>query len=276
MHFTNPQLLRMLAQRCTNKDVFMSSSRNISFTHIPKSGGTTVKRIMRDYLPDRYILEFHDPFQVAAKRHPNNLFVTIFREPVERAISLFSYINQRNKLSGNVAKNDMWVRSFRSDPKNWSTDGKVLKALREGVVQYFHPQLYYSARKEAYHLEASLLPRSALSVGKSSFLQYTKHMPYHTRCTRQMEAAWMLLRSYAVVGTIERFPRFLSMLQKRTGIRDEHFLRNASAVYKNPSSYGKVGAANITILYNNLRGKFYCDTVLWKLADTINEQDLLC
>jgi hypothetical protein len=202
--------------------------------------------------------------------------VAIFREPVERAISLFSYINQRHQLSGNVAKNDMWVRSFRSDPKNWTTDGKVLKALREGAVQYFHPQVFYATRKEAYHPEASLLPPSALNVGKTSFLQYTKSMPFHTRCTRHIEAAWMLLRNYAVVGTTERFPRFLLLLQKRTGIRDEHFLRNASTVYKNPSSYGKIGAANITVLYNNLRGKFYCDTVLWRLADLINEQDLLC
>jgi hypothetical protein len=266
-HFDNPQLQTIFDQRCVHKDFFTSSTNNITYTHIPKVGGSSLNQVLRRLFPARFERTLHEPFHLSALKGPSNLFVTALREPRDRAISLYSYINQREKLPNTTANNEMWHRTFRADPSVWSTDAGVLKRLRGDVLTYFN------VNSTAH---ATMLPPSPIGVCKERFLQYAENIPPEFRCKRYMEVAWILLRNYAVVGVTENLPRLFKLLQKRTKTADPAFLRNATSVYRNRSNYRRVGAANVTILYNNLRDKFFCDAVLWKIADMMNARDLLC
>lgn len=147
-------------------------------------------------------------------------------------------------------------------------------------MKYFHCSTYESlgsANALAYPCnKTSWLPYTPLQMSAESFLQYTDYMPDEFRCKKFMEVAWILLRHYAVVGTTERLPLFLRLLQRRIMSKDPHFLRNATSVHRNRSNYGKIGAQNVTLLHTLLQDKFYCGRILWKIAGIIANSDEMC
>ena len=281
IHMTNEPFQRMLKERCAHKDSFISSTRNITYTHIPKSGGSTLNQILATFMRERVTIQLHEPFQLSIQRQPDNLYITLLREPVSRAISLYSYINQRKELSGTVKKNSMWLKTFNSDPAKWSADPEIIRILREDVIAYFNSEIYDKSERAIYynhtkHIEEDKLLPSAVTISQEEFLSYTLHMPPKYQCLPYINVIWDLLRSYAVIGVVEKYTPFLTLLQQRTQLNNKHFLFLANTIHKNPSNYKKLGVYNMTILYENLKDKFYCDTILWKIAAKINEADLLC
>ena len=281
VHMMNEQLLNMLAERCTHKYNFTSSTKKISLTHIPKSGGSTLNHILTVFMPKRFSKQLHEPFHITAQFEPNNLYITLLREPVGRAISLYNYINQRTKLSGGVKRNSMWRKTFHSDPAVWSTDREIIEYLREDTIAYFNSEIFDNSDRATYykrinHIKKDQLLPSVITIPQEEYISYTQHMPPKYQCLPYIKVTWNLMRSYAVIGVVEKYTQFLTLLQQRTLLNNTDFLSKANAMHTNPSNYKKLGDKNKLILYENLKDKFYCDTILWKIAAKINEADLLC
>ena len=276
-HMTNEQFQRMLTERCTHKDSFISSTKNITYTHIPKSGGSTLNQILSTFLSKRFSVHTHEPFHISAQRQPDSLYITVLREPVSRAISLYSYINQRNQLTGALKNNSMFRRTFNADPALWSNNPKIIQTLSQDTIAFFNSEIYYKSIHVAYKYikEDKLLP-SAVTLPQEEYISYTLQMPPQYQCLPYIKVAWKLMRSYAVIGVVEKNTQFLTLLQQRTQLNNTDFLSKANAMHTNPSNYKKLGDKNKLVLYENLKDKFYCDTILWKIAAKINEADLLC
>ena len=100
MHLNRTYLRNGLKRRCTldNLPNLNHPKAKITFSHLPKTGGTSVRTVLRTFAKDRIQAMGHEHFVLAALEQPHNIFITMLREPTSRAISFYTYANGRRGL----------------------------------------------------------------------------------------------------------------------------------------------------------------------------------
>ena len=117
LHLNNTYLHNMLAQRC-NLDILSNTNnqnlsnnriihqtsistntkqhikdRRITFIHLPKTGGSSVRDFLHIHAKHRSRANGHEHFILSSYQEPNNIFATMLRNPLTRAVSFYSYTN---------------------------------------------------------------------------------------------------------------------------------------------------------------------------------------
>jgi hypothetical protein len=140
-HLSNPRLLEMLARRCAfhNISQAVASKRRITFTHVPKAGGSSVRYFLHQKV-DRMRVRtgiVHEHLLASAAAEPDNLFITMLREPLALSISFYTYVNEQRFLSRQAEANKLWNATFHKYPIPWSADPFIQKAFPENLLGHF-------------------------------------------------------------------------------------------------------------------------------------------
>jgi hypothetical protein len=276
VHLQNPALLVMMNQRCKFDDI-AGDGRRITFSHLPKTGGSSVRDFLRAYARSRTRPQGHENFVVSALDEPKNIFATMLREPVSRAISFYSYANSIPALSKDAQANPLWAATYKADPVQWSSDPFIQRTLYQDPLGFFLrnvPNITHSITRFDYG-EMQRMPevpvKDVIPGTLNSFLAYTDPIPVQFQCTQHLEVAFILLRYYEVVGTLEKSADFYKVLFRRANLRDPH----AKDIHSNKTKY-TLSAEERATMTANLKAPLYCAEVLWRIASMISEKDVLC
>ena len=275
VHLNNAILNNLLVNRC---NVSTSLGQHITFTHFPKTGGSTITAVLRKFAYARYVVRPHEPYFISAARDPNTMFITILRDPMSRAISLFNYINARRKLPPYAVNNRFWNTTFGLHPAAWSTHPYIQQTLYQEDLSFFIPNLKnlsdgVSTFSFLNHSRISMdiLPSKELQ----EYLQYTDNIHVkRLQCREHLQVSLTLLKAFAAVGTLEKRDNLLEVIFHRVGIPDDAW-SVASKIHMNPAMR-KMSSENVTEVRENLKETLYCSMVLWRIADLINTRDLEC
>lgn len=298
MHTKNPTLSLILRDRCSIGNISGLATRNLTFTHIAKCGGSSLRHLLNKHFKSRFqrigpSTGPHIPFFLSQKKHPSNIFFTVLREPTSLAISLYNYINMRKTLPKHLSHDKFWRTTYNRDPIDWSNDKFIRKTLRNQVLRFFtwysksanyesgdfsNPHVWreYLSLPEVYN--TVLDPWVPLSTQQQqSFTNYSSTIPTQYRCSSELNAALILIQRYSAVGVMEDYERFFHILHHRAKLNDEAFVSFIadSSEKRNPST-NKISPAKIKIVKNNLNDVLFCSRVLWQLASRISQHDAAC
>lgn len=222
----------------------------------------------------------HEHFVVAALEEPNNLFATMLREPVSRAISFYAYVNSlASGISKEAKANALWAATYKVPPVQWSADAFIQRTLFQDPLGFFLRDVTNITESitRFNYTKIQALPhvslRDTIPGTLQSFVNYTSTMLTQYRCSQHLEVAFILLTHFEVVGTLERTSDFYTVLFKRGDLKSGH--KQANAVHSNPTQYNLTAEEKAT-MKANLREPLYCAEVLWRIAGLISETDVAC
>ena len=304
LHLNNTHLHALLRERCASSVTrpFNETTR-ISFIHIPKTGGSSITAIIKKFAFERIKVQAHEPFYIAHQREPNNLFITMLRDPIARAVSLFNYINSRKKLPPRAKENLFWNSTFGVTPAIWSTNQYILRTIYQDELSLFIkdiPNLSDGVCTHSYRqavsgntnvnvtvaMGISMETHSAVNAftttkqsmsSKLKYVQYANEIAQPKwRCREHLEIAWMLINHFSVVGVLEETDTFWKLFFQRAHINaTEYILTTVKSIHKN-RSIKRVPVEDTAVIANNLQETLYCSNVLWRIAGLINKYDAGC
>jgi hypothetical protein len=285
LHLHNDQIEKMISQRCKLGLHTKSMPRftKITLTHIPKSGGTSVKEYLNRCAPGRLRKGEHEHFAAAAASEPENIMVTIFREPLAKAISFYSYVNDALRFPESERGNQLWEATYRKPPIAWSEDPVVQRILQQDPVALFLRNVAnasdLSSRLTPEHVQ-KLSPvqlKTIVTGTLSEYLSYTTSLPSEYQCEQHLEVAFVLLKHYEVVGTLERSTDFYKILNRRAQIaHSEGQAHEPMHLNRSKYKHKALSKADLAAMEANLRAPLYCATVLWRIAGKISDADAAC
>lgn len=83
-----------------------------AFVHVPKTGGTLIKMSIKKYLCiDKTLNEEHTPIDLYKKHDHDHLYMTMIRDPYDRACSEYFYIKRQ------VNGNSNWNQELKNELK---------------------------------------------------------------------------------------------------------------------------------------------------------------
>jgi hypothetical protein len=282
VHLQNPELLRLLSGRCKLGELSdrQPATRRITFSHLPKAGGSSINLFLNKYAQDRVRLAVHEHFLLSAQAEPDNIFVTMMREPVSRALSFYCYVNDRAHLHKEALINKLWVHTFRAEPVQWSANPFMQRTLYQDPLGFFLrdvTNITDSISKYDYNM-IKALPEAPLKDTipgtLDAFLAYTSALPEEYQCRQHLEVGFIFLKHYEVVGTLEKRADFFRVFLRRAHFPPEVTL-NHTDMHENSSKF-KLAEKDREAMVENLKRPLYCATVLWRIAGMISEQDVSC
>jgi hypothetical protein len=259
-----------------------AETRRITFTHVPKAGGVSVQYFLQEHVNSSRVRHgvMHEHFLVSAAAEPDNLFITMLRDPMALSVSFYTYVNERRFLPRQAETNKLWVATFRRHPTTWSADPFIQKAFPENLLGHFLRDVenitdsisVYDAT--AMNALPTLQLRDTVPGTLVEVTAYTKQIPVEYQCSQYLEVGFILLKHYEVVGTLEKADYFYRVLEHRAGL-PLGASTNATKERMNASTL-KMSSVVRAIMEENLRRPLYCATVLWRIVGMISEADMKC
>lgn len=280
VHLKSSVLVNMINSRC-NLDkltVNFNSTRRITFTHLPKTGGSSLhvdlaalagKKRMQFSGHDHFLQTFHDS--------PDNIFVTMLREPVSRAISYYTYVQQVNRLDADKRKNKLWMSTHRTKAVQWANSSFVQRTLSLDPLSFFLTNvsnLEDNVSRFDYKAIQTLkqTPLNPVVPGTlQEFLNYTYTLPEEYQCVHHLNVAFILLKQYEVVGTLENREDFFRTLYRRAQL-----VPSGKEPAVENKSWLVVSAEDKALMREYLTRPLFCGRVLWKIAGMISDADTKC
>ena len=272
--------------------------RRVEFTHLPKTGGSSV----RDFLKKKFGFQAthrtrcignntvctykkkmgHEHYlNIALQESKDDIFATMLRDPITRALSFYGYVNQLESLHSEALSNKLWLATYKEDPIVWSRSDFVQRTLATDPLGFFLADVtnISDSITRFNYTALQLLPSpiwkyATPTATLSEFLQHTASMPDQYQCKQHLEVAYILLNQYAVVGTLEKRNEFLTNMFRRAKL-DTSLMDSAADLHSNPTSY-ILTAAQKSEMSKNLELALFCPTVLWKLSGMISTRDSSC
>jgi hypothetical protein len=278
VHLNNTVLADMLHARC-NFESTASSTRRITFTHIPKAGGSSVRDYLEKSAKERTRLVSHENIYISMHDEPDNIFITRLREPVSKAISFYKYVNGQKYITPTIKHNKLWVNTFRKPTLKWATDPFIQRTLYQDPLGLFLREVENITESIAYFDVGKMRAFPDIKFKEfvpgtlDSFLSYTDALPASYQCKQHLEVAFILLKQYEVVGTLENSADFFHVLSRRA-VLPRH-AENGSAIHDNGSSFYLPKAAR-AVMAAHLEAPLYCGIVLWRIAGMISDADAKC
>lgn len=294
--------------RCVSMyHITLFDQRAICFTHIPKSGGTSVQNYMRTHYSDRYDYPRppHEAYKAAEEQTKyTRLFATLFRHPVSRAVSLYHYIKSASlvaAISQNLGmKRLVWQHAHNTSMtfSDWIQDPEVMKLIKRnyftsnGLVGKRIRSNFKSEINEPVTRKVKVYNITSATQHFLTALQKGIPDP-RFQCSSQMKTLALLVNRYSAVGLLENIAQFWALLSTRAmlhmSLEDIH---EASMYHHNEfnhkqlsaslslsvASRGDVVNSRFTsahlLLQAEERGRsllykaLYCDIILWELVGT--------
>jgi len=282
LHLNSPVMINMVKSRCNLeaswKNSSSSSSRHITFTHLPKTGGSSLE-VELAALAGKQRLQYagHDHFLQTFHSSPSNIFVTMLREPVSRAISYHTYVQQVNRLDPEKRKNKLWMSTHRTNGVSWANNTFVQQTLALDPLGFFLTDvqsLEDSVSRFDYQAIGNLPQppfNSAVPGSQDEYLNYTSSIPEDYQCIHHLKVAFVLLKQYEVVGTLEKRDDFFSTLYRRAQLAPSQ----KEPLHEN-KSWLVVSADDKALMREYLTKPLFCGRVLWLIAGMISDADAQC
>jgi hypothetical protein len=278
VHLSNAALSWMLNARC-NFEGTASSTRRITFTHIPKAGGESIRDFLAKIANERTKQVSHENVYTSLHDEPDNILITRLREPVSKAISFYKYVNGRKSLTPTLKHNKLWADTFRKPTLEWATDPFIQRTLYQDPLGLFLRDVENITDSIAYFDVGKMRAfpdikfKEVVPGTLDSFLSYTDTLPAFYQCKQHLEVAFILLKQYEVVGILEKSADFFHVLSRRA-VLPRH-AENGSAIHDNGSTFNLSEAAR-AVMAAHLEAPLYCGKVLWHIAGMISDADAKC
>lgn len=280
IHTNQTTLVQMLKHRCQFDNHGTPGKRRITFTHIPKAGGSSIRDFFTTNAKDRIRPIAHENFYISYHEEPNNIFVTRIREPIARAISFHAYVNERPVLSKVQKENKLWVATFKKSPTDWAADPFIQRTLFQDPLGLFLREVdnitdsiaYFDVKKMRAMPDAHY--KDVVPGTLPEFRNYAQALPKPYQCQQHLEVAYMLLKQYEVVGTLEKDDDFFKVLARRAGLPKQH-AEEGKAIHTN-KSVPRATEAEKALVREHLQGPLFCGIMLWRIAGLISDADTAC
>lgn len=271
-----------------------ATKRKIHFLHIPKAGGTSI---------DQYLQQPHMVSRYDHSRHPHEnygsaefntnrtrLFAVLFRHPASKAISLFNYM----KTHKGALQSPHWKYTYNSSVNLllWSKEPMIIEWLSQNGM--FRTELKNAAinaepqiRKQMYEQKVangkakfSVKPiKDKFPVSENEFTEHIEKMipnPEY-QCLARMKTALLLIKRFSAVSTLEEpLADFWHVLSARAGLdMTTAMITSASGKHLNKSKKFATEEEEEEA-FQTFSETFRCDVIVWKIADMISKQDLVC
>ena len=282
VHLNSSELKQLIDQRCAlgNWSSKESHNRRITFSHLPKTGGSSVRTFFDKHMKHRMHRMEHEHFILSGHAEPKNIFVTMLREPVSRALSFYNYVHEHTEQPVNTLKNTMWTETFKMEPEEWAMSPRIQSIMAQDPLGFFLRDVV-NITDSISKYEPSMLKalpevplRNVIKGTLDAFLQYTDTLPAEFQCKQHLEVGFILLKHYEVVGVLEKTEDFYRVLLRRA-----HFPRTITLehtrVHENKSKQ-VISAQQAEVMRQHLQRPLFCGYVLWRIAELISAADMQC
>ena len=304
LHLNNTYLHNMLEQRC-NLDILSNTNnhnlpnngiinptsihtntkqhikdRRITFIHLPKTGGSSVRDFLHIHAKHRSRSNGHEHFILSSYQEPNNIFATMLRNPLTRAVSFYSYVNEIPILSKDAILNPLWVNTYKIDPIEWSKSEFIQQTLYTDPLGFFLSNITNitnSITRYNYTIIQKItkpILKTLINGNYNDYIKYIDTMPKQYQCKQHLELNFIFIKHFEIIGILENTIDFYKIFLKRTNLSN-NLIKTAIKIHENPSII-KITLNEKERMMENLRNSLFCPILLWKLADLINQADMKC
>lgn len=273
--------------RCAyiDKVITQKSKRLIQFSHVPKSGGSTIHQYLKQHFFStrfdycRFSHESYGSAELNTKH--SRIFATLVRNPVSRAISLYNYIKGCENCNNNST---VWVYTQNRSMTmfEWVHNPSVITHLLS--YEQFDDTLtnaVQNTKRNCPYRDTRLEPISdKFPITESSFLKYITDsgddIPEEFKCEDRMRVVYLWLKRYSVVAQLEDVKSFWSILSDRAALSmSPNRISRISSTVTNKSK--KMSSkAEEDYARGVLATPLQCDTVLWEIAGLFAQVDSNC
>ena len=71
----------------------------------------------------------------------------MFRDPIDKAISMYNYVNFLGYIPPNCLYEAIWIHTHRRAPSQWIKDPKVLDWLYEEILKIYLPSFLHDLKE---------------------------------------------------------------------------------------------------------------------------------
>lgn len=285
LHIDNPIFIKALNQRCEYDNIPNLKTKSIAFTHLPKVGGTVIKSLLQKSIEKhRFVHREHMPYiltQALFDKSSNFTMITIFRNPIIRALSYYYYITKRQELPNSITQPELqnfWMTTMKMELSEWLNREITKQILIENTLQYFisnipNPSnvLLTSEKWKKIQYNKNISTKSWINISqRSDFTSYIVNIPEKYQCKLHLDIVLLLLERYAVVGVYENMTSFWKGVYRRVGV----IKQNAHTFMENRNE--RYGKKMIQLAFDSLGESLFCEIVLWQLAGKISSKDAEC
>lgn len=161
------------------------------FLHIPKTGGQTIRRLLR-----RNVDSWHDIFHIRLFKKPEAYTFTTIRNPLDRLVSTFFYLrsggiclrDRQDRISYNITgKFEDFVNRLASDPEYYFRQQHLKPMMRYiNDVEYIDRfMLFDNLEKEVISLCKMI---TGINLEKIPHYNKSKHQHFETYYTKNTKA----------------------------------------------------------------------------------------
>mmetsp|Transcript_3109 Transcript_3109/g.4794 ORF Transcript_3109/g.4794 Transcript_3109/m.4794 type:complete len:328 (-) Transcript_3109:92-1075(-) len=292
VHLNHTNFLRLLSSRCSFNSIPNLAKRRVVFTHIPKAGGSNVLSVLNKHYRRRHRNDGHTHFLVALDTPFNNtngdpIFATLFRNPVDLAVSFYNYANGRKKIPAHLKNNRIWLKTFKTDPVKWAKDSDIWDHMNQIFLRQFVSTITNITSTISSYDQWLVVQKMSTEkknvkmwidgLSAQLYVRYTAAMPEQYRCVDFLNVAVLLLRRYSAVGVLERLEEFYKVFFLRTeAALDVSAVTSHSASKLSNKSKQKMRPSVLEEVKAIFQSQLFCSTLLWHMASSISHTDAMC
>lgn len=315
IHLDAKRLQQILKKRCEIDSLPRRKRETpVCFFHVPKCGGTAVEGTLKSfYPPDRLKISkmllnesmSHLPFGVwESKVGDDCVFNALFREPVSKAISLYSYIMgqfmtyyQFSPPPNALLDDPLWKKSYymfrmKRSPLEWFSDPYIKETLQYHTLRHFTPDIKGNYSQNYFRMEIEEEQNKISKQQKPNintlirtpkdWTQYSSKMPAQYQCGQYLKVVDLLITRFSAVGTLNSvsLSNYWRVLSNRTGIgrKYEKILVEYNQMLQrrqndSPKLLDQSLRSEISKLLSPL---FFCEKVMLAIIQKIEDKDLTC
>ena len=272
----------------------------VSFMHIPKCAGTFLTKVLKKYSEDSnndfsFRETGHAPFIAIQNMFPEDILLSLVRNPIDQALSFYNYVNGGswgtwNTLDPRVASSPLWRSTIHIKPKFWGKLKKLREILFYNFVFFFTNKItdieFYMDNGVYQHLPFDGILRRISSSGaslktnplfattydeESEYTRYLKTMniPEEFQCTAHINAVVSAVKHFSVLGVVENINQFQISLNKMLGTS----MNLTSTDAHNYKSVKILSMKMRATIERNIKELLFCETVLYNTIALVADQD---
>lgn len=286
-HINSALFVNALDSRCQMAEIsaeYISHRKHntsLCFVHIPKAGGTEVRNIFSTHKVGKlsYMGHFgHDPFilREIGVEGSKCVFFTLFRDPVDRLISFYNYVNSKGTIPATQKDNQAWLLTYKVKPHKWVETEYIRNFAYDHTLKFF--LVDYSSVSEATKQWEPWKNVQKLRNAKYEYFPwvkfnttstlYTQSIPRNYQCLDHLRVLKVLLERFTFVGTL---PQVEETLQ-RVSYAINGKLLPVGKKHSN-SSIKALEESEKKLIRDSLEDFLFCDYMLYEMVRLIAERD---